>query len=193
LKELLEERAGKRLSDLAEDIGFASFTGLDDAFILPAHVARTMSLSADIVRPMVAGECVRDWALAPGEFAIAPYELRTQQPLPLVPEATWAMRLWPFRTVASNVSSFGGKTRGEEGQNWWQWYRWQAERYLSRFRIAFAFVATHNHFVLERGGFVFSRTAPIIKLPEGASEDDHLALLAYLNSSTACFWMKQHA
>src|SRR6185369_11253292 len=56
---------------------------------------------------------------------------------------------------------------------------------------AFAFVATHNHFVLDRGGKVFNRTAPIIKLPESATEEDHLALLAYLNSSTACFWMKQ--
>jgi hypothetical protein len=33
--------------------------------------------------------------------------------------------------------------------------------------------------------------APVIKLPEGASEDDHLALLGLLNSSAACFWMKQ--
>ena len=33
--------------------------------------------------------------------------------------------------------------------------------------------------------------APVIKLPEGASEDDHLALLGVLNSSTACFWLKQ--
>jgi hypothetical protein len=38
---------------------------------------------------------------------------------------------------------------------------------------------------------VFNRTAPIIKLPEDATEEDHLALLGYLNSSTACFWLKQ--
>ncbi len=57
--------------------------------------------------------------------------------------------------------------------------------------ITFAFVATHNHFVLDRGGKVFSRTAPVIKLPAVASEDDHLGLLGLLNSSTACFWMKQ--
>ena len=57
--------------------------------------------------------------------------------------------------------------------------------------IAFAFVATHNHFVLDRGGKVFNRSAPIIKLPADATEDDHLALLGLLNSSTACFWMKQ--
>ena len=61
--------------------------------------------------------------------------------------------------------------------------------YLSS--ITFAFVATHNHFVLDRGGKVFNRTAPVIKLPEGATEEAHLALLGLLNSSTACFWMKQ--
>ena len=52
-------------------------------------------------------------------------------------------------------------------------------------------MATHNHFVLDRGGKVFKQTAPVIKLPEGATEDDHLALLGVLNSSTACFWLKQ--
>ena len=57
--------------------------------------------------------------------------------------------------------------------------------------IAFAFVSTHNHFVLDRGGKVFKQSAPVIKLPEGATEDDHLALLGVLNSSTACFWLKQ--
>ena len=31
----------------------------------------------------------------------------------------------------------------------------------------------------------------MIKLAEGTSEDDHLALLSVLNSSTACFWLKQ--
>ncbi len=54
-----------------------------------------------------------------------------------------------------------------------------------------AFVATHNHFVLDRGGKVFNRSAPVVKLPEGAGEDAHLELLGLLNSSTACFWMKQ--
>ena len=52
-------------------------------------------------------------------------------------------------------------------------------------------MATHNHFVLDRGGRVFKQTAPVIKLPLEATEDDHLALLGLLNSSTACFWMRQ--
>jgi len=57
--------------------------------------------------------------------------------------------------------------------------------------IAFAEIATHNHFVLDRGGKVFKQTAPVIKLPEGASEDEHLGLLGLLNSSVACFWLRQ--
>jgi len=57
--------------------------------------------------------------------------------------------------------------------------------------IAFAFVATHNHFVLDRKSRVFNRTGPIIKLPDGTGENGHLALLGVLNSSTACFWLKQ--
>ncbi len=31
----------------------------------------------------------------------------------------------------------------------------------------------------------------MIKLPEEATEDEHLRLLGVLNSSTACFWLKQ--
>ncbi len=33
----------------------------------------------------------------------------------------------------------------------------------------------------------------MIKLPDGATEDDHLVLLGVLNSSTACFWLKQNS
>jgi hypothetical protein len=44
---------------------------------------------------------------------------------------------------------------------------------------------------LEHGGKVFNRTAPVIKLPAESSESEHLALLGQLNSSTACFWLRQ--
>ena len=89
------------------------------------------------------------------------------------------------------IVSFGGKTRLECGDKWWTWYRWVPEKYRSFLSIAFAFVAPHNHFVLDRGGKVFNRSAPVIKLAQEATEEDHLALLGLLNSSTACFWLKQ--
>ena len=49
--------------------------------------------------------------------------------------------------------------------------------------ITFAFVATHNHFVLDRGGKTFKQTAPVIKLSEPYTENDHLALLGVLNKA----------
>jgi hypothetical protein len=38
---------------------------------------------------------------------------------------------------------------------------------------------------------LFNSKAPVIKLPSSASEDIHLELIGLLNSSTACFWIKQ--
>jgi len=79
----------------------------------------------------------------------------------------------------------------ERGLTWYEWQELYIEKLRTPLTIVFAEVATHNHFVLDRGGKVFKQTAPVIKLPADATEDDHLALLGLLNSSTACFWMKQ--
>ena len=84
-----------------------------------------------------------------------------------------------------------GKSVEEHGFRWFEYMQFIRERVRSKRLIVFAFVATHNHFVLDRGGKVFKQSAPVIKLTPGASEDDHLAVLGLLNSSTACFWMKQ--
>jgi hypothetical protein len=74
------------------------------------------------------------------------------------------------------------------------WYE-HLEHYTDKLRwplsIAFAFVATHNHFVFDRGGKVFKQSAPVIMLLAGDTEDEHLCLIGLLNCSTACFWMKQ--
>jgi hypothetical protein len=59
------------------------------------------------------------------------------------------------------------------------------------YRLAFSFVSTHNHFVLDRTGRIFKQSAPVIKLPLVATLDDHLDLLGLLNSSALGFWMKQ--
>jgi hypothetical protein len=100
-------------------------------------------------------------------------------------------RFWPLRATLQSVTSFGGQTVEDLGQPWWGWYRWIPERYEVRFSIPYSEIATHNHFLLDRGGNVFNQTAPVIKLPAEATEDQHLELLGLLNSSTACFWLKQ--
>jgi len=101
-----------------------------------------------------------------------------------------SLELWPLRTVMANRGTFSGDMAAA-GLEWWEFMQHTSSAYTTPLSITFAFVATHNHFVLDRGGKVFKQSAPVIKLPQGAGEDEHLALLGVLNSSTACFWLKQ--
>ena len=107
--------------------------------------------------------------------------------------AGWGRRQWPFRTTLGQITGFGGETRAESGASWWGWYRWVAQRYLTPLSITFAFVSSHNHFALDRGGRAYNHSAPVLKFLEGTAETDHLALMGALNSSTACFWLKQQS
>jgi len=68
---------------------------------------------------------------------------------------------------------------------------WAGAKLRSPMSIAFGYIATHNHCVLDGGGKLFDRHGTVIKLPRNATVRDHVALLGLLNSSTACFWMKQ--
>jgi hypothetical protein len=79
----------------------------------------------------------------------------------------------------------------QQGKRWYE----HLEHYVTKLRtplaIAYGEITTHNHFVFDRGGIVFNRTAPIIKLAPDKTVDDYIALLGFLNSSTACFFMRQ--
>lgn len=191
--ETIYENSALRLGDrIVGKIGPASFTGSDDCFLGPEASFRRKRLPEAMVRPLVTGDVVRDWLVAADAVALVPYGSSLAL-LPLDRGSAWAKWLWPNRTVLGSVVGFNRETRAEAGAAWWGWYRWVASRYTTPLSLTFAVVATHNHFVLTRGGGVFSRHAPVIKLPAGATEDEHLALLAVLNSSTACFWLKQNS
>jgi len=59
--------------------------------------------------------------------------------------------------------------------------------------IVFPWVSTHNHFAVLRGLEAPLNSAPVIRLPETASDSDVLQLTALLNSSLVCFWLKQYS
>jgi hypothetical protein len=187
LKELLESRAAKTLKDLDADIGTGAVTREDDVFLLDSEILSRWGIPPEYTRAFVVGENVRDWAMHGLGTALWPYDAAT---LDVRPSIEVERALWPWRTQLKARVAFG-KTQLERGLPWCAYSMFFAARARKPLTITFAFVATHNHFVLDRGGKVFNRTAPIIKLPEGTTEDDHLALLGYLNSSSACFWMKQ--
>ncbi len=187
LKELLEERADKRLSDVAESVGIACVTGEDEVFLLPEDAARRLRVGRS--RALVTGEYVRDWSLASAGEVVFPYDAELER-LPSDALGNETRYLWPFRSVISRRKRFGVPML-DRGLAWYELQELYSDKLRTSLTIVFAFVATHNHFVLDRGGKVFNRSAPIIKLPADATEDDHLALLAYLNSSTAAFYFRQ--
>jgi hypothetical protein len=190
LKEELEETADATLGELADSIGITSFTLEDDVFLIPLAAAHRRTLRPADFREMVVGDAIRDWVQAPCDVAIFPYD-SNYKPIQESSALRVQRHLWIARTRLANNRMFGGKSKVECGLKWFEFGRLTSDKLRTPLSIVFAFVATHNHFVLDRGGKVFNRSAPVIKLPPSAMEDDHLALLGVLNSSTACFWMKQ--
>ncbi|MGH9335539.1 MAG: BREX-2 system adenine-specific DNA-methyltransferase PglX [Vicinamibacteria bacterium] len=169
-------------------MGFMAITAEDDAFVIPTSLARRACLP---VRPFGVGDSVRDWSLILVEDVVFPYDEVSGTYVPCEPLGSCLEKhLWPFRTTLQARNMFG-KSPEEHGLKWYEYLQFIRNRVSARLLIVFAFVATHNHFVLDRGGKVFKQSAPVIKLPPEATEDDHLALLGLLNSSTACFWLKQ--
>jgi len=176
---------GSSLASRGADIGMTDFTGEDDVFVSP--LTRSPRGCEPWLIPIVEGDDVRDHLIENSSQVLLPNEMDGRRREPTAPVVLY---LWPFRTKLRNRLYFG-QTPEARGKRWFDHGIFFPKRHLTPLSIAFAFVATHNHFALDRGGRVFKQSAPVIKLPE-ETESDHAALLGALNSSTACFWLKQN-
>ncbi|MFD4132144.1 BREX-2 system adenine-specific DNA-methyltransferase PglX [Streptomyces goshikiensis] len=176
-------------SHLALDIGFGGITAEDDAFLYPnPRATERAKLESSI--PMVTGDTVRDYSVNPQFTSAWPYrkdlKAHNAESIPGILRS-----LWPNRRVLQQRKRFGKPIETIPGLEWFEYGELYREKLQTPLSITFAEVATHNHFALDRGGKVFKQTAPLIKLPDGASEEEHLRLLGLLASSTAGFWLKQ--
>lgn len=190
VQERVELAAPSRLGAVSDSLGITSFTLEDDLYLLPRRAAATLRLPTEHLRPMVTGDLLRDWSSGDFEAALFPYDAEFE-PVDVEPMPELHRLMWPCRTTISSNLLFGGKTKVEGGLKWTEYGRLTSSKLKTPLSITYGEVATHNHFVLDRGGKVFKQTAPVIKLPEGASEERHLELVGLLNSSAACFWLKQ--
>lgn len=189
LRELIESRGAARFDELITDAGFFGISAADEAYVLPPYVPATRSLLPSDCKPVVSGDEVRDWVATAEQVVIFPYAAGALADLEKSPGMY--QYLWPLRTVLWARPTFNKRTYRDEGRSWWEWHQVVLRRIDTPLSITVGEIATHNHFVLDRGGKVFNRTAPVIKLSSEATEDDHLGLLGLLNSSTGCFWLKQ--
>ncbi|MFE2686192.1 BREX-2 system adenine-specific DNA-methyltransferase PglX [Streptomyces mirabilis] len=176
-----------KLGTIAESVGFCAVTREDDAYMIGEGAARRLRVPADSVRSFYGGACVREWNLNDGVGTIFPYVDSTRRAG--IPSAVEKL-LWLNRVSLRERKALSG-TQEQQGLEWFEFSSFNPKRYWSEFLISFAFVATHNQFALRRDRSGFIRTAPVVKLREGASEEDYLQILGVLNSSTAGFWLKQ--
>lgn len=190
LKDSLD-RVGPELATRIDSVGFGGISGFDDLAIAPSQTMATRSGLRALSRPLGEGPNVRDWRMSRPNSVYFPYadsglcEIEAFGPV-----ARW---MWPYRSVLWARATFDGVTYRAEGRSWWEWHQVSPDRATAPLLIAFAEVASHNHFVLNRGGGVFKQTAPVIRLTEDRPEKAYTELLGALNSSTACFWLKQVA
>ncbi len=189
LKATLDDAEGNVLSEVIDRTGIGVVTLEDDAFSDEPLVFRRKGLGATDSIGFVEGDRIRDWLLAECVAVIFPYDASNRVVAPSTPVER---ALWPLKTNLQNRAWFR-KTQFERGLAWYEYGLLAEPLRRTPLSIVFAEVATHNHFLLDRGGKVFKNTAPIIKLPADATVDQHLTLLGLLNSSTTCFWMKQVA
>lgn len=191
LKKIVKNAQGSLSDKISGNVGFASFPGSDDSFIAPQHeLIRTIG-NQNLVRPLITGGMIREWQIRSSTCAFVPYN-SDGTPIPLSASSPWYRRQWPLRTILGGTVGFDKQSKADTGTGWWEWYRWVPARYATSLTITYAEVATHNHFALDRGGNAFKQTAPVIKLHPDAGDQVHAELLAALNSSVACFWLKQN-
>jgi hypothetical protein len=187
LRKRLEERGGTTIRRVADEVGITAVNGEDDVYTARSP-SDLMRLGVTRQMPLVVGDLVRDWSCS-SLAAIWTFDAQFHRVAPEFGSGE-ARVLWMAKPIIRHRRRFG-TPMVDRGLAWFEWQELYVDKLRAPLTITWGEVATHNHFVLDRGGKVFKQTAPVIKLSEAATENEHLALLGVLNSSTACFWLKQ--
>ena len=177
----------RKLAMLVKRSGMYGDSHQEDAFAAPAGVFNRRGISSSDIVTAVSGDALRDWGIQPAGELILP---RGPVDRPAPQEKT-LNAMWPFRTTLWNRATFSGATYREAGRSWLSWHQISVtDRELRH--IAFAKIATHNHFCNARSDWVEKPSALRIELQKRISDEDYMGVLGLLNSATACFWLKQN-
>lgn len=187
---IIEDNSPRVLNDEVDVVGILGMTNADEVFISDQQSFLRRGVESDFVRKLHVGDGLRDWSIQSGSYALFPYQDMSE--LASITNYVGVLRwMWPMRTTLGNRATFGKQTYFAEGLAWWKWHQVTLSRLDNSWTIAYPEVATHNHFCLDQCGDLFKHSAPIIKLKVGAEDTFYCSLLGILNSSTACFWLKQ--
>jgi hypothetical protein len=187
LKSKIDQMGKTNVNNMALSIGFSTIIAEDDAFSYPSNHSCLKRIPAQYRRPYVIGEGVREWAWSSSTEVIFPYDEKVD----LVDLPEIRAFLWPYRTTLWSRPDFSGKTYRECGRTFWEFHQIPSDRNMRTTTITFGNVSTHNNFVQVHEKLLYNAHAPLITLKTECTPSDSMILVALLNSSTACFWMKQ--
>ncbi len=185
--ESIEQYSRDTIKSRSVRVGFVGMTHADDVMIRPAS-SWSRQLHGTL-SPAASGDEVRDWCVEVRSSAFFPYNL-DRSPKDIPTSILSSADLWPYRTELGNRATFSGHNYFSSGRPWWEWHQLPKDSGSHPWYVTYAFVATHNHFSLDRSGTAFKQSAPVIKLASESPEGEFQNILGILNSSTAGFWLK---
>jgi hypothetical protein len=181
LRALDESAATLELGQLWRRAVSAARSGADDIFLQPRDLPARAGLERDVVHPAAPGDAIRDWGVEPEVAAISV----PAPPHAYDPRARWAQFLWRYRTFLEAAPS---RVVDTERPAWWSWAWWPKATTARTF--VYPVVAAYNEFAVASRAIVMTGGASLFHLAEPVDDDTCFALLGYLQSSTACYWMK---
>lgn len=172
-----------KLRDRIGAIGYSSITG-DDEFLVSVggHAKR---LNADVVRYVI-GEEIRDYRYRSDFVSLVP-QARSGEPREPGPELM--RHLWRGKTILANRLYFGQRP-AQRGLRWFDYAIFFASRSAATVKIVYSNIGTHNHFAIDRDQAVFNAHGQVIVAND---PNTSVGIMGVLNSSTACFWLKQNS
>ena len=187
LRDALEDEKTSELGDLAESIGFIAIPGDDDVYLdQSASDWRRRRVARSDLHPFINGEGIRDWATIDLLPTICPYDSDGC----FTGAKSAEEHFWIYRSILRR-SLYFQKTKEQRGMDWREYAIIMPAKFKRRMTLLFANIATHNHFFFNDKQITPDSTAMSVVLPETATTEQHFELLGLLNSSTACFWLKQ--
>ncbi|MFH9982868.1 BREX-2 system adenine-specific DNA-methyltransferase PglX [Streptomyces sp. NPDC017179] len=180
----------RNLSGVAKRVGVFGMTNADEVMVSDASSWARRRVEPELINVLTLADQIRDWGIGGENAVFYPYD--KEKKLQDISSHFWVnCFLWPFRSALGSRATFSGGTYFSDGVPWYAWHQITPAPGCHFWTISYAEVATHNSFSVIRDGRALKQTAPIIKLHEGASQEEHRGVIGLLNSSTACFWLKQ--
>ncbi|WP_312777486.1 BREX-2 system adenine-specific DNA-methyltransferase PglX [Corynebacterium variabile] len=184
----LLDKSQTKLGQISNSIGITCFTLEDSFFLRPRNTLKNSPLPT---RTFLTGADIREWNSLTETVSLFPYDTDLR-PRKIENSASELFEYWPFRANLGASVMFGGKSKVEDGLRWYEYGRLTKRKLLEGKLLSFSEVATHNHFTPTPATSLSSQSAPVIEFDAQMENADFFRNLGLLNSSTACFWMKQN-